>query len=423
MPNAELAIEHVPLASLRPDGGNPRRIADAELESLTRSIKEFGLVDPIIARRSDGLVVGGHQRLVAARRLGHKTVPVVYVDLTDEQAKLLNIALNKISGSWDQELLARLLAELDEVPGVDISLTGFADDEIAKLLKTLEARDKHDRLEEFDVEAALQAAEARPVAKPGQLWLLGDHRLLCGDSTNPDDAAHVMNGEKAALMATDPPYLVDYTGGSHPASKANKGRATKDKHWDEYKDPETSVEFFRKFLLVALPYLVEKAPIYQWHANLRQSLVERSWQEAGLHLHQVIIWVKSRGVLTHSHYLWQHEPCLYGWVEGQQPKRKPPADESTIWEIDQRGENLGIHPTQKPVDLFLRPISYHTEPNDICYEPFLGSGTTLIAAERLGRRCYAIEQEPRYVDVAIARWEAFSGEKARPEATRSKKAG
>jgi DNA modification methylase len=409
--NNAMSIVQVPTDDLNPDPANPRRIGDAELEALTRSIQEFGLVDPIIARREDSIVIGGHQRLLAARRLGYKTVPVVYVDLPPEKARLLNLALNKVSGDWDKELLARLLADLDATPNIDLSLTGFDDDEIAKLLKSLDLRDKKDRAESFDVDAALQAAQANPVAKTGDLWLLGDHRLLCGDSTNPDDVQRLMADTKAVLMATDPPYLVDYTGGSHPQSRSNKPNV-KDKHWDEYHDPTTSVDFFRSFLTATLPHLIETAAIYQWHAFRRQALVERAWTESGLLVHQQIIWAKARGVLTRSHYMWQHEPCFYGWREGKTPKRKPPSNETSVWQISQEGESMGIHPTQKPLEIFERPISYHSEPGDVCYEPFLGSGTQLIAAERLARRCYAIEMEPSYVDVAIKRWEAFTGQTA-----------
>jgi DNA modification methylase len=339
-------------------------------------------------------------------------VPVVFVDLSQEQARLLNLALNRISGSWDQELLGRLLAELKSVPDVDLSLTGFSDDELKKFLKSLESRDRRDRLESFDLDAALEAALEAPVAQRGDMWLLGDHRLLCGDATNPEDVARLMNGLKASLLATDPPYLVDYSGGNHPASKIN-WKETRDKHWDEYVDPETSVEFYKKFLSGALEYLKPNSAIYQWHAHRRQALVEQAWRECGLLVHQQIIWMKARGVLTHSHYLWSHEPCFYGWREGQAPTRKPPSSERTIWQVDQQGSSMNIHPTQKPLELFLRPIEYHTEPGDICYEPFLGSGTQLIAAEKLGRVCYAMEREPQYVDVAIKRWESFSGEKAR----------
>ncbi|MFQ6031215.1 MAG: ParB N-terminal domain-containing protein, partial [Dehalococcoidia bacterium] len=180
-PNIE--ITHMPIGELLPDPDNPRRISDEELESLTRSIREFGLVDPIIVRKEDMTVIGGHQRLLAARRLGLNTVPTVLVDLSQEQARLLNLALNCIGGSWDQELLARLLTELNDVPNVDLTLTGFSDEELQKHLKSLEAREKKERIETFDLDAALKAASAAPVAKRGDLWLLGEHRLLCGDST------------------------------------------------------------------------------------------------------------------------------------------------------------------------------------------------------------------------------------------------
>ena len=170
----QIQIEQLPIDDLRPDPANPRRISDQELETLTRSIREFGLIDPIIARREDKMVIGGHQRLLAARKLGYKTVPVVLVDLTADQAHLLNIALNKISGSFDQELLARLLGELKAVPDIDLSLSGFGDDELKKLLKSLDAREKRERLESFSYEETLKAAQNAPVAKTGDIWLLGD---------------------------------------------------------------------------------------------------------------------------------------------------------------------------------------------------------------------------------------------------------
>ena len=411
----KLSVVHVPIDDLRPDPANPRRISDAELESLTRSIRRFGFVDPVIARREDKSVIGGHQRLLAARRLGLASVPVVLVDLPAEQARLLNLALNKISGSWDQELLARLLAELDATPDVDISLSGFDDDEVAKLLKSLDARDKRERIEHFDPDAALNAAQANPLAQPGDLWSLGDHRLLCGDSTDVRAVGRLFGSEKAMLMATDPPYLVDYSGGNHPASKSNRGDPNRDKNWDKYHDPESSVDFYFKFLSTGLAHLVSHSPIYQWHAHRRQALVEEAWTRAGLLVHQQVIWVKARSVLTHSFFLWQHEPCFVGWVQGNMPKRKPPSNVSTVWNVDQRFEQMGIHPTQKPVELFIRPIEYHTEPGEIVYEPFSGSGTQIIAAERTGRVCYAIEQEPTYVDVAVKRWEAFTSLQATRE--------
>jgi len=173
----QIQIEQIPIGDLRPDPANPRRISEQELETLTRSIREFGLIDPIIARREDKMVIGGHQRLLAARKLGYKTVPVVLTDLTAEQAHLLNIALNKISGSFDQELLERLLKELQEVPDIDLSLSGFEEDELKKLLKSLDAREKRDRPENFDLDAAVRDAQSAPKAKLGDIWLLGSPSL------------------------------------------------------------------------------------------------------------------------------------------------------------------------------------------------------------------------------------------------------
>jgi hypothetical protein len=174
---------------------------------------------------------------------------VVWLDLNQEQARLLNLSLNKISGGWDQELLARLLSDLAPVESLDLSLSGFSDDELKKLLRNLEARDKKDRVESFDLDAALEAARAAPRAKSGDLWLPGDHRLMCGDCTNPDDVDRLFAGEKAALLATDPPYLVDYDGGERAATRGNKRRTKKT--WDDYHEPETSVEFFKRFIQVA----------------------------------------------------------------------------------------------------------------------------------------------------------------------------
>ncbi len=174
--NQDIEITHLPIKDLRPDPANPRRMADEELESLTRSIRKYGFVEPIIARKDDKLVIGGHQRLLAVRKLVLKQVPVVLVDLSEDQAHLLNLALNRISGSWDQELLAQLLGDLKAVPDVDLSLTGFSEDELRKHLKSLEIRDKHERLETFDLDGALEAAQAAPVAHTGDVWLLGDQR-------------------------------------------------------------------------------------------------------------------------------------------------------------------------------------------------------------------------------------------------------
>jgi len=216
---AAITIEYIDIGKLKPDPANPRRISDQELEILTRSIHEFGLVDPIITRKEDCTVIGGHQRLLAARRLGYKTVPVVFVDLSLEQAHLLNIALNKISGSFDQELLARLLSDLNEVPELDPTLSGFGEDELKDLLKSLKAREKREQVETFDLDEAIKAAQSAPVAKLGDIWLLGDHMLACDDSVDGEAVQRLMGQSKAAMVFTDPPYNVDYGSSKNPRHK------------------------------------------------------------------------------------------------------------------------------------------------------------------------------------------------------------
>ena len=389
-------IKHVPIGELRPDPLNPRRIADAELEALTRSIREFGLVDPIIARREDGAVIGGHQRLVAARRLGLTTVPVIYVDVTPEQAKVLNLALNRISGEWDQALLARLLADLNGAPDIDIGLSGFAEDEIAKLLKSLDTREKRDRKETFDLDAAWEEATKDPGVKRDDVWRLGDHRMMCGDSADGADVARLMGGETARVMVTDPPYGVAY----EPEGRKRKRPIANDDLG------KAQAEFWTK-AFSAWP-LEGDAYVFSPSGPLIQTLCV-SIVAAGIEHHQWLIWVKDRLVLGHSHYHYRHEHIFYGWrgKTSWQGSRK----EDSVWEED-RPMSSPQHPTMKPMALCQRAIENSSKADDVVIDPFIGSGTTLIAAERVGRRCFGMEIDPRYCRVAIVRWEAFTGEKA-----------
>ena len=406
---APLTIEHVAIDDLRPEPSNPRRISDSELEALTRSIREFGFADPLLARREDRTVIGGHQRLVAARKLGLREVPVIFLDVSAAQARLLNVALNQIGGEFDQELLARLLADLQDVPDVDLSLTGFADDEIQRLLKSLAAREQADRHEDFDLAAALERATARTRVEPGETWALGDHRICCADATDAASVARLLAGVEPVLLATDPPYFVDLTtrGGGRGRPRGAGGT-----DWDRAAGQEAVVEFYTRYLAAALEHLAPRAPVYQWYASRNHGAVEAAWAQVGLLAHQQVVWVKPQGVPGRSLFQWRHEPCLVGWRTGQAPKQKPPRGTTTVWEIDARAERLGAHPTQKPVELFTRPIGYHTEPGDVVFEPFAGTGTQLVAAERTGRLCHAMEIDPVYCEIAISRWEAFTGETA-----------
>ena len=399
----EIEITHLPIGELRPDPANPRRISDDELESLTRSIREFGLIDPIIARRENKVVIGGHQRLLAARKLGIKKVPVVLVDLSEDQAHLLNLALNKISGSWDQELLARLLADLNEVSDVDLTLSGFSEDELQKHLKSLDSREKKERLETFDLDAAMEAAQAAPVAHTGELWLLGEHRLLCGDSTDSGDVARLMGEVRASMAFTDPPYNVSY--GEHGgASITGRRRVIQNDHLGEG---------FYDFLVSACQNILSHTDgaVYIFMACAELDTLQRAFVDAGGHWSTFIIWAKNTFTLGRSDYQRQYEPILYGWREGDKHHWCGDRDQGDVWRFDKPTASP-LHPTTKPVPLIQRAIENSSNTGEIVLDPFLGSGTSLIACERAGRICYGIELEPHYVDVAVMRWEAFTGEKA-----------
>lgn len=218
---------------------------------------------------------------------------------------------------------------------------------------------------------------------------------MCGDSTNEKDVDELMGKSKISLIATDPPYLVGYTGQGHPTTKSNKG-------WDEYKDEKTSIDFYSSFLRCAIKHARKGVAIYQWYAFWNQRLVEDAWEQHKLLLHQQIIWVKSRKVLTRSDYMWQSELCCYGWIKGNRPERKPPPDQSNVWQIASINET-NLHPTEKPPELFRRPMIYHLRASDISYDPFIGSGASIVAAEQLNRVCYGMEIHPPYVAVTLER--------------------
>ncbi|HLF72170.1 MAG TPA: ParB N-terminal domain-containing protein, partial [Dehalococcoidia bacterium] len=285
-----LHLVDVPIDELRPDPANPRRISDDQLEALTRSLKEYGFVQPVIARSEDKTVIGGHQRLLAARRLGYKTVPVIFLDVTLEQARVLNLGLNKISGDWDKELLGRLLADLKPLEDVDLSLTGFSEDELAKLLKSLDLRDKKDRPESFDLDAALEAARAAPRAQRGETWALGDHRLVCGDACDVGDVARLFDGKKAAMAFTDPPYNVSL--GDHGGQQRGQRRRRIENDALPPEQWEAFVRSWSRNLLASVD-----GALYVCMSTKEWPLVSRVLAESGAHWSDTIIWAKDRFVL------------------------------------------------------------------------------------------------------------------------------
>jgi DNA modification methylase len=406
---AELRVTWWPIERPTPYESNPRLAPALAIAKVAASIAEYGWKVPLVVD-ADGVVIAGHTRLLAATQLGLASVPVIIAsDLSPAQVKAFRIADNRTAqeSSWDYELLPAELSELLALD-YDLELLGFDQDELSAIL-TPASRGLTD--------PDLLPAPPQPISKKGDLWLLGRHRLLCGDATDEADVARLMDGRRAVLMATDPPYLVDYDGGKHPQTWANGGKrgADPDRHWDDYVDHEHAVEFYAAFLRSALDIaLTADAAVYQWFGVMRSEVLWAAWRAVGLHPHQVLIWAKSRAVLTHSHYMWNYEPMLYGWPEGKMPKRKPPAEARAIWEIDSAiSDGAGhIHPTMKPTETITRPIGYHSLAGELIYEPFAGSGTAIIAAEMTGRSCYALELAPTFVDVALARWEAFTGNKA-----------
>ena len=404
LPGQQLSVLNTCIGELRPDPANPRRISDRELESLTRSIQQFGMVDPVIARREDNTVIGGHQRLLAARRLGMEKIPVIFLDVSKEEARLLNLALNRISGTWDDELLARLLSDLDQTPDVDLALAGFDDDEINKLFKTLDQREKRDRPESFDLDAALEDSERNPRCMPGDVWQLGDHRITCGDATDPAHLAALTADTKAGMAFTDPPYNVDY--GNHGGAQ-RKGR--KRKIANDALSPEAWETFVRGWARNLLRFV--DGALYICMSTREWPTVSKVLIESGAHWSDTIVWAKDRFTLGRADYQRQYEPIWYGWREGAKHHWCGDRDQGDVWKIE-RPSDSDLHPTMKPLELVERAIANSSQIGEVVLDMFLGSGSTLIAAERTGRTCYGMEIDPHYCAVAIARWESFTGQKA-----------
>lgn len=380
-------IEKKNVKDLLPADYNPRKDlqpGDPEYEKLKRSIEQFGYVEPVIWNKQTGRVVGGHQRLKVLIDSGITEVDVVVVDMNTEKEKALNIALNKISGEWDTDKLALVIADLQGAD-FDVSLTGFDPEELDDLFRDdVKGGVKED---DFDVEAELQ----KPVfSKAGDLWMLGEHRLLCGDSTKPETYELLMNGKKAQLVVTDPPYNVDY-----------KGTAGK------IKNDKMAEDQFEQFLLAAYIQMYESmtddASIYVFHSDSHGLAFRKAFEEAGFYLSGCCIWKKQSLVLGRSPYQWQHEPVLFGWKKKGKHQWYTGRKESTIWEFDKPKKNAD-HPTMKPVALVAYPIMNSTMTGCLVLDPFGGSGSTLIACEQTGRTCYTVELDEKFCDVIVKRY-------------------
>ena len=398
-----MQTDTVGISSVVPYARNPRR-NEAAIAKVAASLQEFGWRQPIVVDE-DMVVVAGHTRLEAARTLNMEEVPIhIARGLTPEQIKAYRIADNRVGqeAEWDEELL-RL--ELGELEGMDfaLDLTGFDTDELAQFM----AEPIKEGLTDPD---EVPEAPEEPATVLGDLWVLGNHRLLCGDSTSADDVEKVLNGVKPHLMVTDPPYGVEYDANwRNKADRANGkpigGRALGAVLNDSCADWREAWALFQGDVA------------YVWHAGNKANVVADSLIACDLNIRAQIIWAKNNIVIGRGDYHPKHEPCWYAVRKNRKGHYVGGRKQSTVWEIDKPMKSETGHSTQKPVECMRRPIVNNSSVGQAVYEPFSGSGTTIIAAEMEGRGCYAIELNPAYVDVAIKRWQDFTGADAMLEAT------
>jgi DNA modification methylase len=386
-----IQVEARPVAALIPYARNSRTHTDAQVAQIAASIREFGWTNPILIDGADG-VIAGHGRLLAARKLGHVDVPCIVLDgLTETQKRALIIADNKLAmnAGWDQAMLALEIGEL-VAADFDTGLLGFSDDEMAALTV-----DKTEGLTDPD---EIPEAPADPVSVLGDVWLMGKHRIVCGDSTDADCVAAALNGVVPHLMVTDPPYGVEYDASWRVDAGLNKDTAAHGKVMNDDKADWTEAWA-----------LFPGDVAYVWHAGLHAGTVADSLATAGLVPRSQIIWAKNQMVMSRGDYHWQHEPCWYAVRKGKPGRYDGGRKQTTLWQIDKPKRSETGHSTQKPVECMKRPIENNSSAGQAVYEPFSGSGTTIIAGEMTGRSIHAIELNPAYVDVAIIRWQEFTG--------------
>ena len=376
-------MQLVDISKLIPYQNNARTHSKEQINKLRSSLREFGFVNPVIIDREYN-VIAGHGRIAAAREEGITQVPCVFVDhLTEAQKKAYILADNRMAldAGWDEDLLRVELEALEEM-GYDLGLTGFDDKELAALFPAEEAKE-----DDFDVDAELQ----KPTfTKAGDVWTLGRHRLVCGDATDPAVYGVLMDGTKANLVITDPPYNVNYEGSA--------GKIQNDNMADE-KFYEFLLAAFRNMESVMAP----DASIYVFHSDTEGLNFRRAFADAGFYLSGCCIWKKQSLVLGRSPYQWQHEPVLYGWKKNGKHQWYTGRKETTIWEFDKPKKN-GDHPTMKPIPLLAYPIGNSSMANSVVLDPFGGSGSTLIACEQTDRICRTIELDEKFCDVIVNRY-------------------
>ena len=396
-------VAHWPTARLVPYARNARTHSEEQVAQIAASIVDFGFTNPILAG-SDGVIVAGHGRLAAAQKLGLDTVPVVVLDhLTPTQRRALIIADNRIAenAGWDDAMLRIELQSLQE-DGFNLDITGFDADALAELMAGEETT-----VDGNTDEDAVPEVSETPISRPGDIWVLGEHRLLCGDSTVAESYDRLMQGEQADMVFTDPPYNVDYANSAKDKMRGTDRPILNDNLGDGFYD----------FLLAALTPMLQHCAGATYIAMSSSELdtLQQAFRAAGGKWSTFIIWAKHTFTLGRADYQRQYEPILYGWPEGQNRHWCGDRDQSDVWAIKKPQKN-DLHPTMKPVELVERALRNSSRPGDTVLDPFGGSGTTLIAAEKSGRKTRMIELDPKYCDVIVRRWQDFSGHQARRQA-------
>lgn len=390
-----MQIKEVEVTALIPYAKNSRTHDDAQVAQLAASIKEFGWTNPILVDGDKG-VIAGHGRLLAARKLGYDKVPVIELKhMTEAQKRAYVIADNKLAlnAGWDNNFLALELQDLKD-QDFDLTLLGFDDKELDALLSP-------EIVDGLTDEDAVPYVPEEPKTKLGDIYILGNHRLMCGDSCSVTDMEKLVNGRQVDIGLTDPPYNVAYEGKTKDALTI--------------KNDSMNDEGFRQFLrdayVTADTVMKAGAVFYIWHADSEGYNFRGAAYDAGWKVRQCLIWKKSTMVMGRQDYHWKHEPCLYGWKEGAGHLWATDRKQTTILEFDKPSRN-GEHPTMKPVALFEYQMLNNTKGGDIILDSFGGSGTTMLAAEKNGRIAYLMELDPKYCDVIVKRWEDFTGKKA-----------
>jgi len=419
-----MEVQKIAIQKLNPANYNPRvdlQPGDKEYQKIKRSIEKFGCVEPIVINK-DMTIIGGHQRLKVLKDLGYKEIECVIVDLDKNQEKALNIALNKITGLWDEDKLEELLLELKNNE-FDLIDTGFDEEEINDIFSEYENDVEEDN---FDLRETLSEIE-EPISKLGDMFKLGEHILMCGDSTQKEQVMRLMNNQVADLLLTDPPYNIDISN--------SKGMKIQNDNLEK----DNFIKFLTDCFSNAKEHIKDGAVFYIWYADTSAFEFYTALSNIGLQVRENLVWVKNKFILSRQDYHWRHEPCLYGWKEGRAHyyvnNRKQSTiidqsvdldlmsideikeyvqsliDDSTIF-YENKPEKDDLHPTMKPIKLMGKMIKNSSLPNQLVLDLFGGSGSTLIACEQLQRKCFMMEYDPKYCDVIIKRWEDFTGKKA-----------